>query len=657
MAERVPILVGITGKRDLKDQDEVVRDRLRAAFDTLDRETPNVPKVLLSGMAIGADTIAATLALARSDWLVAAVLPFDAETYFEDFDGASLAVLETLLADHRVKTYALPPLANPYTGQPCTREELRNSANATNPLRVMHYEQLGLWLAHASTLLVAVLPKDEQPDQAGGTARVVEYRLSGRPDTVAARVMEASDAVAPPLPLDIAALGPVWLIDAPDGAAPAEPFAAQLSERDRYASPSPRESRQLLQSSLVMPRAFDGLAWRSGGARVPLAWPVDKPDPIAAIDAVHAQIESVQGRHKRRLVSSSYTLAVLFWLAVSAFGFVELSRYVKGNLSLWALGLYLVMAAAAVGLHWTIDRRHWQRVTEDYRGVIEALRVQSAWWHAGLVSPVDQVDRYFLNTAPLPFLYVRQAVRTIVHWARLSGAPQPPKTDWSEVYDHANQQSWIQGQIQYFRDRGDQRKCQIARAKMISWEAFFAAQFLGLWLFIDIVAAKLHLDKLDELLKDLSNWDLPGILLAAAVAIWIVRHLSARSTPPPRRWAAGFAVVLALLIGPALHSAGIALQTQIPHADQLAIALGVVLLSAGAVAVRFVAEKLVWEAEAHRYEAALALFERAARELDRIGQPTDASRIVVRALGRAALEENEYWLRAHRERPVEQAVG
>ena len=149
MAERVPILIGITGKRDLKGQDDLVRERLRAAFDTLDREAPRAAKVLLSGMAVGADTIAAELALERHDWLVAAVLPFDAETYFEDFDTKALAALETLLANPRVKTCALPPLVNPYTGEPCTRDELSNSANATNPFRVMHYEQLGLWLAHA----------------------------------------------------------------------------------------------------------------------------------------------------------------------------------------------------------------------------------------------------------------------------------------------------------------------------------------------------------------------------------------------------------------------------------------------------------------------------------------------------------------------------
>ncbi len=217
MAERVPILIGITGKRDLKGEDDVVRERLRLAFDALDREAPNAPKVLLSGMAVGADTIAAELTLARQDWLVAAVLPLEAETYFEDFDDAALTALETLLANPKVKTCALPALTNPYTGAPCTREELRNSANASNPLRVMHYEQLGLWLAHAATLLIAVMPDDEQPDQVGGTARVVQYRLSGRPDTVAIRVIETSAAVAAPRPLDIAALGPLWLIDAPGG--------------------------------------------------------------------------------------------------------------------------------------------------------------------------------------------------------------------------------------------------------------------------------------------------------------------------------------------------------------------------------------------------------------------------------------------------------
>lgn len=659
MAERVPILVGITGKRDLKGQDDAVRACLLAAFETLDREAPNAPKVLLSGMAVGADTIAAELALARPDWLVAAILPFDAETYFEDFDAAALAALETLLADPKVKTCPLPPLANPYTGRPCTGDELRNNANATNPLRVMHYEQLGLWLAQAAALLIAVMPEDEQPDQAGGTARVVQYRLSGRPDTVAVRVMDASVVVAPPRPLDVAAFGPLWLIDAPSAEISPRPFLAHLSESDRHISADLREAARRLQSSLVMPHAFEGLAWRIGNTGLPFAWLQDGADPGAVIGAIHTEIDRIQGRHKRQLVSSSYLLATLFWLAVSAFGLVELARRAAGSLVLWALGCYLMLAGAAVLVHWAIDRKRLQRITEDYRGVIEALRVQRAWWQAGLTGPGDQVDRYFLSEAPAPFLYVRQAVRSIVHWTRLSAAPHLPKSNWPEVYDKNNLGSWIQGQIDYFDRRGDQRKRAVARVKMFSWEAFFAAQFLAVWLFLVILAATCRYSKIDELLQSVSiaNWGLPGVFLAAAAAIWIARHMRTRTVPAPRRWAAVFAGILALLIGPGLHLIGIALKPKIPDADQLTIAFGVVLLSAAAVAVRFVAEKLVWEAEAHRYEAALILFERAAGELDRIGPPTEASQIIVRALGRAALEENEYWLRAHRERPVEQAVG
>lgn len=657
MAERVPILIGITGKRDLKGQDGLVRERLRAAFDTLDREAPRAPKVLLSGMAIGADTIATELALERRNWLVAAVLPFDTETYFEDFNTETLAALETLLADPRVKTCALPPLVNPYTGESCTREELRNSANAANPFRVMHYEQLGLWLAHAATLLIAVLPKDEQPDQAGGTARVVQYRLSGRPDAVAMRVMETSVAVAPPPPLDTAALGPLWLIDAPSDEPSHRPFTAALDEGDRHGRAGTREAGRRIKSSLTMVHAFDGLAWRSGSAdsAPPLAWRKGDADPIAVIGAIHTEIDGIQGRHKRRLVSSSYVLAVLFWLAVGAFGVVELARSTGGDLIVWALASYLVLAAAAVVVHWTVDRHHWQRITEDYRGVIEALRVQRAWWQAGLAGPADQVDRYFLTTAPLPFFYVRQAVRNIVYWARLSGSPHQPKGDWPAVYDRTKPHCWIRGQIDYFRRRGEQHRRAIARVKMLSWEAFFAAQFLAAWLFLDIVALRVLPQSLTNVVQWVDSWARPGVFLAAAAVIWIAHHVKPRNTPAPRRMSAAFAIVLALLMGPDLYLIGKALR--IPHADQLAIALAVVLLSAGAVAVRYVAEKLVWEAEAHRYEAALALFERAAGELDHTHLPGDASRTIVRALGRAALDENEYWLRTHRERPVEQAVG
>jgi len=665
VAERVPILVGITGKRDLKGQDETVGQRLREAFDQVDAASPITPKVLLSGMAVGADTIAAELAIARPNWLVAAVLPLDRETYLEDFQGEAHQALETLLANPKVKTYALPPLRNPYTGHPCTHDELRNSANATNPLRVLHYEQLGLWLARAATLLIAVLPEGEEPDQAGGTARVVQYRLSGRPDAVALQVMSASAAVSAPLSLDIVALGPAWLIDAPNEtvAVPEHPFTIRLGDAGDRDPVPPRVFERRLRRSLILARSFDGLA-RLGDTATPLSWQHERgADPAARLTAIHAQIDRIQGRHKRRLVSSSYALALLFWLAVGTYGLIEVARTTDAGLSATGLAIYLALVACAVVLHAAIDRRRWQRVTEDYRSVIEALRVQRAWWFAGLVGPLDQVDRYYLAGTQQPFGYLRQAVRNIVFWARLSGAPITIKEDWREVYDRGNRHSWVQEQFTYFRQRAGDRKSSVARSQMLSWELFFAAQFLAAWLFVDTVTEHLLPRSIEQVIWG-PGWARAAIFLAAAGAFWVLRHLGTRTAAPRRRWSAAFAVLLALLIGPGLHFLGSTLKPQVPDAGPLAIAVAVVIFSAAAVAVRFVAEKLVWEAEAHRYEAALALFERAAGELDHIahsGDPraerTSRSRTVVRALGRAALEENEYWLRAHRERPVEQAVG
>ena len=215
MTERVPILVGITGKRDLKGQNDAIRRRLRETLDILDREVPEAPKVLLSGMAIGADMVAAELALARDDWLVAAVLPFALEAYLCDFNDAERVALTTLLAHPKVKTCVLPPLRNPETGALATAAELVVRDEAGSRLRALHYEQLGIYLAQAATLLIALLPEDEQPAKQGGTARVVAYRLDGRPDRVAQRVMRRSSAVAAPLPLDTTPLGPVWQIDEP----------------------------------------------------------------------------------------------------------------------------------------------------------------------------------------------------------------------------------------------------------------------------------------------------------------------------------------------------------------------------------------------------------------------------------------------------------
>ena len=54
-----PLLIGVTGKLDLKGADAAVRAALDAAFERLDARCPGTPKVLVSALARGADTVAA----------------------------------------------------------------------------------------------------------------------------------------------------------------------------------------------------------------------------------------------------------------------------------------------------------------------------------------------------------------------------------------------------------------------------------------------------------------------------------------------------------------------------------------------------------------------------------------------------------------------
>jgi hypothetical protein len=94
------------------------------------------------------------------------------------------------------------------------------------------------------------------------------------------------------------------------------------------------------------------------------------------------------------------------------------------------------------------------------------------------------------------------------------------------------------------------------------------------------------------------------------------------------------------------------------------VVVTMVALLAIAGGIRFVSEKLAWEAEALAYNEAHVRFSNAARllaDIDKAGysgiEGTKQKRDVLYELGLAALAENEAWLRAHRERPIEPVLG
>jgi len=105
--QRVPLRIGVTGHRDLDPADvDHLRKTVEGLLGQLRQRLPGIHVELVSGMADGADRIAAEAALAVG-MNVHALLPMPLDMYLDDFDEASQRHLRALLADPRVQTTEL----------------------------------------------------------------------------------------------------------------------------------------------------------------------------------------------------------------------------------------------------------------------------------------------------------------------------------------------------------------------------------------------------------------------------------------------------------------------------------------------------------------------------------------------------------------------
>ena len=218
-----PMLIGISGKRDLRGAEAAVRAALDAVFEMIDGLWPLAAPRLLSALAAGADTVAAEAALARR-WPVLAPLPFPLAVYEQDFADApdDLTRLRGLLAHPKVSAFPLAALKRP-------------GARAFEGVeRCLHYEQVGLFIAERATLMVGVIGPEEVPDRIGGAARILDFPLIGD-DPIAretrARSVELLPEGAPPAPR------PVWrVLLEPERAARGEPL--RLTAQKTAGAPS-----------------------------------------------------------------------------------------------------------------------------------------------------------------------------------------------------------------------------------------------------------------------------------------------------------------------------------------------------------------------------------------------------------------------------------
>jgi hypothetical protein len=166
-----PLMLGVSGHRDLKhDGIALLREAVAQFVDEVRALLPDTPLRILVGMADGADLLVAQTAI-ELGVQVEAMLPMSLKDYAADFDAATFARLEALLAHPHVRCIEL---ASP-------RPKMGVPPSSAAQMRDLQYANLTAALIRRSSLLLAVWD-GQGSTLPGGTADTVLRYLGARTD-------------------------------------------------------------------------------------------------------------------------------------------------------------------------------------------------------------------------------------------------------------------------------------------------------------------------------------------------------------------------------------------------------------------------------------------------------------------------------------------
>jgi hypothetical protein len=647
LPDRLPLVIGVTGHRDLREEDvprleaEVARIIARLRLDYLEGDG-ETPIIVLSALAEGADCLVARVALEHGARLIAP-LPLPPAEYRRDFEPGlkpgNAAEFDALLA----RAIAAPVI--PF-GRGNSLEAVRTDAKK----RSEQYRAAGMFITQHCNILIAIWDGDESNMAVGGTAEVVKFTREGIP-LEAGRSARAS--------LDGSEIGPVVHVVAPrrNRAAPAAEVAVARWGRDvvrhyrggaadrvgAYAgrffgrlfgieradirAHLPDAQRRELDAwetfgvLIALTRQFNREAAtlasaRSGRSRMAqsLEYLFDDPEPQAPGQADPHEAARTFAPRWSRLYAVSDILAHdcqtqfkrdwlgLFALTFAAFICFALFSHLRAQglligYSVFYVVIFLIFLRAR-------RRRHQERFL-DYRALAEALRVAVYWRLVGIgLRPADvkadasgdgaNVDAHTVGVLadaypikqPSELAWVKTCLRTLELLDRAEGVADERVLD--PVCHGIARRCWVFGQYVFFRRRGFRH---------------------------------------NGVAEVLESW---SIILLMTTTFLLV----------PLLFAAFGEAGKTVLFGFDLHTV---------------IVLVIGLLPGLAAALTGYSERLALQAQARQYDRMRELFQRAYELLPERIDATTASmvRAVYRELGTEAMRENAEWVAVYRQRPIQ----
>lgn len=453
----LPLVVGVTGHRDLRPEDHPGLEALvRGIFESRCKHCPATSVLLLSSLAEGADRLAAAVALNAGLRLVVP-LPLPREEYEKDFVTPESRAEFAALLDRAEQVVELPLVEGN------TPESVRQPGEPRN----RQYAAAGAYLARHCQILIALWDGVEAAGT-GGTAEIVHFQLEGVPPPYA----------PPRNPLDPPQSGPVYHLVTPRQSNPT-PNGPPLTLQKRYPAEEQAASYERVYTRM---NTFNRDAVRLSG---PLANHLTESEnwllPADAAAALPAGLRQFLACFARADVFAIHfqraAMRVLLLLLVMVFLAAFFTSVADPlNDALWGRVLYVVMLGMAYVVLTLAAWADFESRYLDYRALAEGMRVQLFWRLAGLP---DSVADHYLRRQRSVLDWIRDAVRV---WDLGAEPDRHGKLDVVLA-------SWVQAQHAYYVRAANRDRRRLLWLRGVG-NAFFVAGIL--WAGGKIVLGSVH---------------------------------------------------------------------------------------------------------------------------------------------------------------------
>lgn len=435
ISERIPITVGVIGHLDVISTDEH-RVQIEKLFRDLAARYPNSPIHLFSSIAEGADRYVANIFLDlkreneeyRDRFELIVPIPFKPEEYKEDFDDASDIEFDDLLKQAK-RSFTVG-----------------NEKGAKD--RPGQYLETGKLVADSSLILIAMW--DGKIGKKGGTADIVNYKLTGDDDTVAESTFEYD--------------GTVFILPSARGKSEDTPVQKTTGKESLSLDLVLKDStlKEALEKIEEINRA--SLRIKSSDLDRSQSYLFNEQErlnvPQQSLLCWYSMLDQLSLRSRKSDVLIS---VLMFVLGLSFIMTLEIYSNIWLNKIALSLTVFTLVIAAVMYLYSRLKQNHAKYLYS--RTLAEALRIQFYWNITGLQ---ENVSQYILRIHRKEFTWVKHVL------SALYGLTYNIRSIDDDIINDLTD-NWIKDQAGFFGSAIIKMNLRINRYRGISNTAFFLA--------------------------------------------------------------------------------------------------------------------------------------------------------------------------------------